>query len=170
MPLAPFDLVLLVSPFVLLSGQLVLFDIQLFVVTSYFYPTLCCDLLLFNSLLWLPMTTQLFVVTYPTLCFNLLLLFNSLLLPPSAQAEGFKIWWGAGTIVGLRRKFGRRVISLWVATENVFTKLQDTITLFLLPVKFTWSLQSEPNLGEELRRVHAQEGFSREKKVATTRQ
>ena len=167
--LAPFDLVLLVSPFVLLSIQLVLFAFQLFVVTSYFYPTLCCDLLLFNSLLWLPMTTQLFVVTYPTLCFNLLLLFNSLLLPPSAQAEGFKIWWGAGTIVGLRRKFGRRVISLWVATENVFTKLQDTITLFLLPVKFTWSLQSEPNLGEELRRVQAQEGFSREKKVASIR-
>ena len=45
------DVVLLVSPFVLLSGQLVLFAIQLFVVSPYFYPTLCCDLLLFNSLL-----------------------------------------------------------------------------------------------------------------------
>ena len=45
-----------------------------------------------------------------------------------------------------------------------------TITLFLLLVKFTLSLQSEPNLGEELRRVQAQDGFSREKKVAAIRQ
>ena len=45
-----------------------------------------------------------------------------------------------------------------------------TKTVFLLIEKFTLSLQSEPNLGEELRRVQAQEGFSREKKVATTRQ
>ena len=43
-----------------------------------------------------------------------------------------------------------------------------TITVFLLLVKFTWSLQSEPNLGEELRRVQAQDGFSREKKVTAS--
>ena len=93
--LAPFDLVLLVSPFVLLSGHLVLFAFRVFVVTSYFYPTLCYDFLLLSN----------------SLFFNLLLLSNSLLLPPSAQAEVFKIWWGAGTIVGLRRKFGRRDVS-----------------------------------------------------------
>ena len=51
--LAPFDLVLLVSPFVLLSGQLVLFDIHLFdydlqlLPNSLFYNLL----LLSNSLL-----------------------------------------------------------------------------------------------------------------------
>ena len=62
--LAPFDLVLLVSPFVLLSGKLVLFDIQLFYNELLLLPNSLFDnlLLLSNSLLK-PTTIQLFLMT-----------------------------------------------------------------------------------------------------------
>lgn len=63
--LAPFDVVLLVSPVVFLSGQLVLVDIQLFYYKLLLLPnSLFYNLLLLFNFLLQPTTIQLFVMTF----------------------------------------------------------------------------------------------------------